>query len=136
MENTLENKSKFFAQYWRQNVLGKNKYGYVGVCPNLFLDFQGDEYLELKPLSSITDDDAVEVIGLKEFVLRQNNKESGDFGCSASNIFVNTLYCKDESYLIGNRQLDYLRSKGYALPYNGLSVNQLLEYGWVKLKIE
>jgi hypothetical protein len=29
---------------------------------------------------------------------------------------------------------DYLRSKGYALPWMGLSVDELVEYGWVKLK--
>lgn len=28
---------------------------------------------------------------------------------------------------------DYLRECGYAIPFNGLSVNQLVEYGWVKL---
>jgi hypothetical protein len=29
---------------------------------------------------------------------------------------------------------DYLRSKGYALPFMGLSVEQQISYGWVKLK--
>lgn len=30
--------------------------------------------------------------------------------------------------------IDYLRSKGYVLPWMGLSVEKLVEYGWVKLK--
>ena len=29
---------------------------------------------------------------------------------------------------------DYLRSKGYALPWMDLLVEDLVEYGWVKLK--
>ena len=29
---------------------------------------------------------------------------------------------------------DYFRSKGYALSYMGLSVEDLVEYGWIKLK--
>lgn len=29
---------------------------------------------------------------------------------------------------------DYLRSKGYVLPYMDLSVEDLIEYNWVKLK--
>jgi len=28
---------------------------------------------------------------------------------------------------------DYLRECGYAIPFNGISVKQLVEYGWVKL---
>lgn len=30
--------------------------------------------------------------------------------------------------------VDFLRSKSYAIPYMGLSVEKLIEYGWVKLK--
>lgn len=29
---------------------------------------------------------------------------------------------------------DYLRSKGYAVPFMGLSVETLIEYGWVRLR--
>ena len=32
------------------------------------------------------------------------------------------------------QSLDYLRSKGYAVPYMDLSVEDLVEYGWIKLK--
>ena len=30
--------------------------------------------------------------------------------------------------------VDYLRSKGYALPWMDLSVEDLVKYGWIKLK--
>jgi hypothetical protein len=35
---------------------------------------------------------------------------------------------------IGSKECDYLRSKGYALPWMDLSVEDLVEYGWIKLK--
>lgn len=41
---------------------------------------------------------------------------------------LNNLY----SLLI--ETIDYIRSKGYALPWMGLSVEQQIEYGWIKLK--
>jgi hypothetical protein len=30
--------------------------------------------------------------------------------------------------------VDFLRSKGYALPYNGISVKELVQFGWVVLE--
>ncbi|MDV3490968.1 hypothetical protein CMV03_07160 [Elizabethkingia anophelis] len=33
-----------------------------------------------------------------------------------------------------SRIIDYLRSRGYALPWMEISVQKLIEYGWVKLK--
>ena len=30
--------------------------------------------------------------------------------------------------------IDYLRSKGYALPWLGLSVEEMIEAGWIKIK--
>jgi hypothetical protein len=35
---------------------------------------------------------------------------------------------------IGSKECDYLRSKGYALHWMDLSVKDLVEYGWIKLK--
>lgn len=32
------------------------------------------------------------------------------------------------------RGVDYLRSKSYALPWNGITVEEMIEWGWVKLK--
>jgi hypothetical protein len=34
---------------------------------------------------------------------------------------------------IGSKECDYLRSKGYALHWMDLSVEDLVEYGWIKL---
>lgn len=136
MKNTLENKQKFFAQYWGQNVLKLSKEISPFVLNDRSRICSESGFLELTPLHLISDEDAIELIGAKEFSLRKNNENSGDFGCSASNIFVNTLNGNNDSYLIDKTNIDYLRSKGYALPYNGLSVEEQVSRGWVVLKTE
>lgn len=56
-----------------------------------------------------------------------------------SNKLMNPENEKSISKLIGNFHLscaylcDYFRAKGYALPFMGISVNKLIEYGWIKL---
>lgn len=89
--------------------------------------------LQLKSLASITDEDAIEVykiVGDTMFI-EHNNPEGLKRG------IIRMLTEFTGSWLhVGNciQAIDYLRSKGYALPYMGLSVEQLVEYGWIKLK--
>ena len=132
LENTLENKSKFFAQYWGQDVLcrvifGKNKNEIImhnTPCSNLKLGEIIDSYLELKPLSRISDEDAIEI-----------SKEYPAFGSNIRNS-VKELFQEFDDLELSIKTGDYLRSKGYALSYMYLSVEDLVEYGWVKLKEE
>ena len=131
MENTSDNKSKFMALYWGQKVL---YVGGVGICEigkggwNLK---HPDFFLELKPLSSITDEDAIEV----SRVLDSNFRQPLDVKYWP--FHVN----RGKSHILPTRPCrsdvaDYLRSKGYALPYFNLSVEQQIEYNWIKLKTE
>ena len=134
LENTLENKAKFFAQYWGQYVLYFTS-DFLRKIDNLTLDsVENDDYLELKPLSQISDEDAIEVSkifglgnlsgAIKELILSIFRTSINDSGTTSStNGIKNWLHV-----------FDYLRSKGYALPYMDLSVEDLVEYGWVKLK--
>ncbi|WP_079242630.1 hypothetical protein [Chryseobacterium indologenes] len=62
MENTLENKAKFFAQYWGQEVLNGSGLVYSATMKTRLSD-NGD-FLELKPLTSITDEEIIEVLRL------------------------------------------------------------------------
>lgn len=114
MENTVENKAKFFAQYWGQPCSGivglKNKL--IGVE----IPLNNIGWLELKPISSITDEDFMKIMW-KRFPFQPAFKKR--------NIYHEHLNVN---------QADYLRSKGYALPYMGLTVEKLIEYGWVKIK--
>ena len=127
IQNTLENKTKFFAQYWGQDVLcrvifGKNKNEIImhnTPCSNLKLGEIIDSYLELKPLSQISDEESILMYrGLETHY--ENAKQ-----------FLEDYAALD---FLSQNEADILRSKGYALPWMDLSVEDLVEYGWVKLK--
>ena len=133
IQNNLENKSIFFAQYWGQRVvrhlgLGLEEHTFL-VNENILCKYDITEYyIRLTPLSSITDDDAIEVAKFEgsfdDAIIRGNYL--------INNILVVDDYNSDTHLVI--KIVDYLRSKGYALPYMGLSVEKLIEYGWIKLK--
>ena len=60
-ENTLENKAKFFAQYWGQHLIIMGSF--LRIIDHVTLDsVENDDYLELKPLSQISDEDVVQGI--------------------------------------------------------------------------
>ena len=122
MTNTLENKAKFFAQYWGQPVMwcmGGDDYErlkYIVRSGNMRLVEKS--WLELTSLSQISDEDRHEVSG-------DLSTSIDEYGCeyTFAGLVEWSVY-----------DADYLRSKGYALPWMGISVNKLVEYGWVKLK--
>lgn len=117
---------------------------------------------ELTPLSYITDEDAIEVLKIFKkysasynylFITKTNtfgetfrqaytedpHKDGGSQGIDAINVHGNfsdrglhSLHSnRDETYW---KALDFLRSKGYALPWRGYTVEQLISFGWLKLK--
>lgn len=148
MENTLENKAKFFAMYWNQPVAIITKGSYTHpkgtihlVDKNTISSVESEKFhkhrysLELKPISSISDEDAEYCIGKTECSMRKNDPNSGDYGMSPSSIFVNSII-GDSSYHIGRREADYLRSKGYAIKWIDKTVKDQVSDGWVKLKGE
>lgn len=124
IQNTLENKAKFFAQYYGQHVLYFSS-DFLRKIDNLTLDsVENDDYLELKPLSQISDEDASKVCDL--IFITNNNLNIQQ---------IKQIVILIESNNWNNYKIfDYLRSKGYALPYIDLSVEDLVEYGWIKLK--
>lgn len=140
MENTLENKSKFFAQYWGQQVMswsGDTSSHMFNIIGKSNFPIRKGDYLELTQLSQITDEDAF-VLGRHQVENSQKYisgyvKEKDNFGIW---VLLLTKEGGTEFYLDTKTpfSVDYLRSKGYALPFMGLSVEQLIEYGWVKIK--
>jgi hypothetical protein len=106
-----ENKAKFFALYWGQEILndGIETGGNVGDC-------EEEMFLLLKPLSSISDEDA-------EFIDLQSEDYNEDGWFDGEGIF----------YYWASVDVDYLRSKGYALPWMGLSVEEMVQADWIKL---
>ena len=169
MKNTLENRIKFFAQYWGQHVgFQKEILTYVGT--NSYIG-DGIDFLELTPLSQITDDDAIECarlfnpsdifenpqVGFQPYIEEWYEDAREYHFVDYNTIFfgdkketVRFEICKDgyftvryfrekgsESINISHKAIkvaDYLRSKGYALDWNGITVEEMIEWGWVKLK--
>lgn len=125
MENTRENKAKFFAQYWGTKTL---YVGGVGLC---FVGSGGwnlrhpDFHLELTSLKDITDEDA---------------QRFGEIYCEATENCCADLTFSEANDVLSRLSVlpfscaDYLRSKGYLLPFNGLSTEELITRGWAKTK--
>jgi hypothetical protein len=112
MGNTLTNKARFFALYTGQRIFYSKHYeGAFELSNYPATTLWKDEtiYAKLKPLSSITDED---------------NKV-------VSKIMQETDFLDSDYSAL--HTADYLRSKGYALPFLGLSVEKLIEYNWIKL---
>ena len=131
MENTLENKAKFFALYiFQKQIIVRN--GFQNRDNNSLLIDECD-VLELKSLSSITDSD-LKNIALFYEPTASNVKLDND------QIIFDFLYGEEnESAAIEITQdfaLDYTRSKGYANVWMELGVNDLISYGWIKLKTD
>lgn len=130
-----ENKARFFALYWGQNLLMDEELSQVEVCNQI--DFEWEQWkLSLKPLSSISDEDAIEVA--KIYGTFYDTKE--DLEDVKDHVILALIEDDEEAYNMWDHVgfqvmsyvIDYLRSKGYALPWMGLSVEELVEAGWIK----
>ena len=145
-QNTLENKARFFAQYFGQHVLYFSS-DFLRKIDNLTLNsIEDDDFLELKPLSQISDEDVIqgitylynktyedlgEILEVKHYDTFSSITTIG-IGCNFKT--SRSIHHWSGTKKIGSVEADYFRSKGYALHYMDLSVEDLVEYGWVKLK--
>lgn len=138
--NTLENKAKFFGLYYKQgNIWSKASDGlgdsrhYLSYDPHYIHE---RDYLLLKPLSSISDEDVIEVAKImdrKSLIDIESNKAILTVHKRVAIQYIsdgNTMFRDFETVTMVT---DYLRSRGYALPWNGLSVEKQIEYNWIKL---
>ena len=130
-------KSRFFAQYWKQNVLRENRQGFkfaldtVGNQDNELVCFT-DSYLQLKSLSKITDEDAerlqytlVNVVGL-DGLIRQNSID-------LVKEVVSNYEQIDCLFMLPSSFSDLARELGYAIDWNNYKVSKQIELGWVQL---
>lgn len=143
MQNKIENKAKFFGLYWGQAILRmpEETILFISNQNNLsYEEFLEDGWLELTHLSQIRDEDAIEVIRFftpdinPDYVKQADKEEFEQFFLILSGDLLEECASNNYSPLVYQKTYDYLRSKGYALPYMGLSVEKLIEFGWVKLK--
>jgi hypothetical protein len=133
-ELTTKLKEQFFAQYWGQNVATfkadnhSNHDLEVGTQHPVNKVFS----LRLRPLSSISDEDAIEICRMMNHGAYSHGRESK----IRDGKDLIKSYQNKQSNVHGVEWLriyDYLRSKRYALPFHGYSVEELVEAGWIKL---
>lgn len=155
IELTLENKAKFFAQYWGQEVFKLQGLDKTYKVP--YLEILDEDHLLLKPLSSIIEENANELAKIinchySGITLKTEIHTKKQFG--KDHTWCRVFYIHEDNqhivYNIGDGGLshnsgnayfeqyahasDFLRSKGYALPWMGLLVEEIIEAGWIKLK--
>lgn len=148
MENNNQNKTLYFAHHYGQLVYRHRTWKSNEKSWGLNKDWLdvysvNSGYLLLTPLSQITDEDAIEVAK----AYKSNVRGYGSLGISfiekeelmrAGREFTTRL---DGNYWNNFANItnmlcafDLLRSRGYALPFMGLKIEKLIEYGWLKLK--
>lgn len=102
-------KCRFFGQYFEQIIAKETKYPNsptINTTTVLLINELSNYHLELKPTSKIT------VLERKELNKLTSDKSVGE-------------YLRIEK--------DFLRSKGYAVPFMEYSVDDLVSFGWVRL---
>ena len=125
MENTTENKLKFFALYYGQDVLRHKKWKLAsdkisGISSLLSKNY----YLELRYIESITDEECIEL----ERILKENiNTSEMAIICRIQDLHINI------SKLL-QIESEFLRSKGFLVPFMNLTTDQIIEFGWAKIK--
>lgn len=135
MENNINNKAKFFAQYHGQNIVcdGLAEGDTCSVEYAFSESIYVEAWLELKPLSEVTEDHAKELLYRLGSVIDMYDvihKNSTDV---VRDIIDN--YSKVEClWMLPARFVDKARELGYAIDWNGLSVEEQVSRGWVQLK--
>lgn len=142
-------KLQFFTQYLGQRVL-KTK---DDECPEIgnnlltlnipFLSLIENNpenyYLELKSLSKISDEHVLELFKKQVELEKADKVKCNDICFNNGSIFLEIRFYFgkgwSESYKQLNiEQIDYLRSKGYAIPYMKYSIQDLIEKKWITLE--
>ena len=136
MENTTENKLKFFAQYFWQRVLKNVKSPQVTILNGHFFYYSvpyiENYHLELRSIDSITNDECVELFDLKypQYKDWEIKSKLGTIEHHVLHSLKSSMNYQNESYFL----IDFLRSKGFLVPFMNLTTDQILEFGWAKIK--
>ncbi|REC56995.1 hypothetical protein DRF62_02215 [Chryseobacterium piscium] len=134
MNISIENKAKFFAQYWGQRVLSDLTNGGDRIlCPieasNMYRI--EESHLKLKSLESITDED---VLKIAELLLWQRNILESSMIAQTKEILLSISKITTVKGWEWANIIDKVRELGYAYWWNGISVKDQIECGFIKLK--
>ncbi len=131
-ELTPELREKFYAQYYGQKVLhmdDESEMDYVfPVVKSTFFTTNHDNYLVLRSILSITDDESVEVAKIW-----RPDRDVSYHSVKYGRAIIDGLDHLMVGFFMFGQITDYLRSVGVALPFMGHTVEELMEAGWVKL---
>ena len=123
----LENKTRFFAQYWGQKYILDNGTLYWTVNHRAF-PVDETACLELKTLSKINDEDAMTAIRIVKVYVRK------DGAYVTEHVPIENIKKSFLDVPVWRLDLaDFLRSKGYALPFMEYSIEDLINKGWIRL---
>lgn len=118
-------KARFFAQYWGQPVLRFQHIVSISydinpskMSADEYSHLLEDGFLKLKPLSKITDEDALKCWKNDSYVASKDDVK-----------IVDRLFLEMTAV-----NCDYLRSKGYAVQFMDYSVDDLVSFGWLQLE--
>ena len=123
-------KCRFFAQYWGTKTMYVGGVGLVEIGTGGWNLKHPDFFLELKPLSKITDEDLINVANIGF----NFNQKVTHFKVETKAVYGYYIMPSESKYVrLDVPHIDYLRSKGYALPFMEYSIDELVELGWVRL---
>ena len=131
IENNNENKAKFNAQYWGQRIgsiyLSENDQKHDLEIGHVHgVNFH---WINVIHLSQITDEHAIEVAKIEYSFDETWSQEKLIYHGRA---FVLTFSTIESRFPV--EVADFLRSNSYALPWNGLLVEELQKRVWIKLR--
>jgi hypothetical protein len=136
--NKTDVKCRFFAQYWEQKVVAHlENLETIGVKevryePRTVINFSDIDNccLVLKQLKEISNEDSIKIAEI--FGIKEDHLFFGKFLCNC--MFDNSADCEENVLFNSNaKAIDYLRSKGYAIPFMEYSISDLISFGWVRL---
>lgn len=138
MENTQENKARFFALYYGQAIAkayDEDSLSKIGGIYDINHMIATDYYLSLRSIASLTELECTEIAKMASIF---KSDHTADFGASVVNFIrfkrmydVINLHCTTWAHIH-----DYLRSISVLIPFMGLSVEGIINRGWAKLREE
>jgi hypothetical protein len=126
-------KCRFFVQYWGVKCMYVGGIGLVEIGTGGWNLKHPDFFLQLKPLSKLTDDDAIEYFDILWY--ETHKSKSKEFKIEYGKDWANSILSERFGLIPSNilHGIDFLRSKGYVIPFMEYSVEMLVDVGWVRL---